>query len=293
MSEPTTPVYDGLADAKRLLRTVRSGALATLQPEGEPFASLVSVATLIDGRPILLLSRLSAHTQHLLRDPRCSLLLAEGGKGDPLAHARLTLTGQAVCLTEPAEVGEARARFLSRQPKAGLYADFPDFSFWRVTPRAAHLNGGFAKAARLDGEAVLVDAGPLAAIERGAVEHMNADHKEALALYGAVLAGAGAGAWTASGLDPDGIDLVCGDRVAARPLRRADRRGRCSTVCAEATRRSRQDDRQERPAIGPHRGRPMISASAGLPVAIHAVTVFPPRATPTVSKTFDFWPVLC
>lgn len=210
---PGIPPYDGLPEAKRLLRTIRAGTLATLQPGGAPFASLVSVATLVDGRPILLVSALSAHTQHLRADGRCSLLLAQSGKGDPLAHPRLTLAGQA----EPLE-GErrdtARSRFLSRQPKSSLYIDFPDFSFWQMTPEAAHLNGGFARAARFAGAEILADAGALADIERGAVEHMNADHREALALYGEVLAGAGPGAWAASGLDPEGIDLVCGDRVA-------------------------------------------------------------------------------
>ena len=213
MPPPEAPPYDGLADAKRLLRTVRAGTLATLQPGGSPFASLVTVATLVDGRPVLLLSALSAHTQHLSADERCSLLLAQGGKGDPLAHTRLTLTGRAERLEGDAR-DVARQRFLSRQPKASLYVDFPDFSLWRVTPDDAHLNGGFARAARLAGAELLADPGALAGIERGAVEHMNADHREALALYGEVLAGAGAGAWTASGLDPEGIDLICGDRVA-------------------------------------------------------------------------------
>lgn len=208
-----TPPYDGLPDAKRLLRMIRAGSLATLEPGGTPFASLVSVATLVDGQPILLVSELSTHTQHLRVDGRCSLLLARTGKGDPLAHPRLTLTGQAERL-EGEERDIARSRFLSRQPKASLYIDFPDFSFWRMALDAAHLNGGFARAARFAGAALMSNAALPAAVERGAVAHMNADHGEALALYGEVLAGAGAGAWVMSGLDPDGIDLICGDRVA-------------------------------------------------------------------------------
>ncbi len=208
------PAFDGLGEAKRLLRTIRAGALATLEPEGLPFVSLVSVATLIDGRPILLLSQLAAHTRHLAADPRCSLLLAERGKGDPLAHPRLTVSGQAERLGEGPTLEEARARFLSRQPKAGLYADFPDFSFWCITPKQGHLNGGFARAAGLEGADLLTDPGELAAAERGAVAHMNADHRDAVALYGEILAGEGPGAWTMSGLDAEGIDLICGDRVA-------------------------------------------------------------------------------
>ncbi len=108
----------------------------------------------------------------------------------------------------------ARARFLARQPKAALYADFPDFSFWRITPGAAHLNGGFARAARFGGAELLVEPQSFGAFERDAVAHLNDHHGEAVALYGQHLAGAGAGAWVASGLDPEGIDLTCGDRTA-------------------------------------------------------------------------------
>lgn len=211
------PGYDALGEAKRLLRTIRSGAIATLDAGGAPFSSLVSLATLIDGRVILLLSGLSAHTRHLAADPRCSLLLARGGKGDPLAHPRLTLTGSASRVTDEPALSTARLRFLARQPKASLYADFPDFSFWVVGLDEAHLNGGFARAARFAGAALLTSTAGCEALleaERSAVEHMNEDHRAALRLYGSVLARAGEGDWSASGLDPDGLDLVCGDRVA-------------------------------------------------------------------------------
>ena len=67
-----------------------------LEPDGTPFASLVTIATDADGTPLMLLSRLSAHTRNLLADPRCSLLFSQGGKGDPLAHPRLTVVGRPV-----------------------------------------------------------------------------------------------------------------------------------------------------------------------------------------------------
>ena len=66
---PVPPGYDAIAEAKQLLRTVRSGALGTLASEGGfPFASLTTVATDHDGAPILLLSGLSAHTRNLATD---------------------------------------------------------------------------------------------------------------------------------------------------------------------------------------------------------------------------------
>jgi putative heme iron utilization protein len=120
--------FDPEAQSKQLLRVIRSGALATPTKLGSLFATLAAVATLHDGSPVLLLSRLAVHTRNLERSPRCSLLLSQGGKGDPLAPPRLTLEAVA------ARTGEkiARDRFLRRNPKSELYADFPDFSFWQL-----------------------------------------------------------------------------------------------------------------------------------------------------------------
>jgi hypothetical protein len=211
------PGYDGKAEAKQLLRTVRLGALASLSPSGHPFSSLVSVASDPSGAPILLLSTLSGHTKHLLADPRASLLLARSGKGDPLAHPRITLVGRMV-KAEPGPEREAlKARFLARTPKAALYADFGDFAFWRMAVEQVHLNGGFAKAATYEWAEVAVfldGAQGLIEVEAGALEHLNNDHADALALYAQKLAGEPAARWRATGLDPEGLDLAAGDLSA-------------------------------------------------------------------------------
>lgn len=209
------PEFDGRPLARQLLRTVRAGSLATLDPQtGAPFVSLVSVATDRDGAPLLLVSRLSAHTTHLDHDPRAALLLAAGGRGDPLAHPRLSVMGR----VETAEEPHVRGRFLRRHPKAELYVDFPDFGFRRLVPERAHLNGGFARAASLDAAALLTDltgADALGDAEERALDHMNADHLDALALYASRLAGAKPDApWRATGFDPDGMDLGAGDLTA-------------------------------------------------------------------------------
>lgn len=208
--------FDAIGLARQLLRSVRSGALATLDADdGTPFASLVTIATDSDGTPLMLLSRLSAHTRNLDKDPRASLLFSAGGKGDPLAHPRLTVTGRAARSDTP----RIRERFLARHPKAKLYADFPDFGFFTLAPRAGHLNGGFAKAATLAPAELLLDmtgAEAVVAGERGAVEHMNADHADALALYAAAAGEPGTG-WRLTGLDPEGLDLMAGERTARVP----------------------------------------------------------------------------
>jgi putative heme iron utilization protein len=82
---------------------------------------------------------------------------------------------------------------------------------------SAHLNGGFARAADLKATDVLTDvpgADDLIEAEEGAVAHMNADHAEAIQLYATKLLGEADGAWRISGLDPDGADLIAGDRTA-------------------------------------------------------------------------------
>lgn len=216
--DPRQPAdFEPIPVARQLLRTARSGALGTLDPEtGAPFVSLTSVATDCDGTPVILISRLSAHTRNLLQDQRASLMLAQGGKGDPLAHPRLTLQVQAE-MAGPLDLPRLRDRYLRRHPKAKLYADFPDFAFFRLMPRHVHLNGGFARA--FDGDARLIlntldDPAAFHALETSALDHLNEDHPEALGLYATRLAGAPQASWRASGLDPLGLDLQAGDLVA-------------------------------------------------------------------------------
>ena len=75
----------------------------------------------------------------------------------------------------------------------------------------------FRSAADYPAATILTDltgADALIAAEEGAVEHMNADHAEALGLYATKLAGEPAGRWRATGLDPEGMDLSAGDLTA-------------------------------------------------------------------------------
>jgi len=119
-----------------------------LEPEtGAPFASRTLTGTDTDGTPVILVSALSSHTQALRADPRASLLAGEPGKGDPLAHPRLTVICTAEEVSRESEARAAlRERFVRRHPKAKLYVDFPDFTFFRLVPERAFLNGGFGQA---------------------------------------------------------------------------------------------------------------------------------------------------
>lgn len=215
--QETTPEATTLG--KTLLHTARYGAIAVIDPNtGAPLASRVGVANDIDGTPLILVSMLASHTPALLADPRCSLLLGEAGKGDPLAHPRISLACRARKLERgSAEQARAQRRYLNRNPKAELYVGLGDFSFFRLEIEGASLNGGFGRAYNLTRADLLVESPALDAIadaEQSALDHMNADHREAIAIYARHFGKArGDDKWMLTGLDPEGMDIVSGDAI--------------------------------------------------------------------------------
>ncbi|MBY4609757.1 pyridoxamine 5'-phosphate oxidase family protein [Rhizobium sp. 9T] len=202
--------------ARVLLRSARHAAIAVLDPEtGFPSASRVLLATDIDGTPVILVSRLSAHTKALARDPRASLLTGEPGKGDPLAYGRLTTQ----CVAEPVEHGHRiheriRTRFLDRHPKAKLYIDFPDFLFFRLKPERASLNGGFGRAYHLDGSDLVIQSPANEAIAAKAAETVRElveRHPDVAATLAVRLNAPESPSWRICGVDPAGFEIISGD----------------------------------------------------------------------------------
>ena len=169
----------------------------------------------MDGAPVILVSALSGHTPALLADSRCSLLVGEPGKGDPLAHPRISIACRAAKLERgTAAQQRAERRFLARHPKAKLYAGFADFAFFRLDPERASLNGGFGKAFALTRADLLTQGAAndaLSASEHSAVAHMNADHADAVEIYARAYAKAAPGRWVLTGIDAEGIDIADGD----------------------------------------------------------------------------------
>jgi putative heme iron utilization protein len=200
---------------KKLLREGRSGALATLLPgSGDPYCSLVNVATAADGSPLLLISTLAIHTKNILVDPRVSLMLDERKEGDPLQDARIMLMGSVTKTDDP----DVRRRYLTHQPEAEMFAGFADFAFYQMTLKAVHLVAGFGRIVDLEPADVLTptdDAAELVAAEPDILAHMNADHAETCRLYATRLLGAPDGEWRCVGCDPEGLELQL-DRTALR-----------------------------------------------------------------------------
>jgi hypothetical protein len=185
-SDAPQPPEPSFAERVRTLLSVASTAtLSTLSRShaGFPFGSLMPFALDNAGRPLFLISSMAVHTQNLGSDPRCSLFVAqENAEGDPLGAARTTLLGS--CETVPSEdVAIVREIYLSRHSNSRYWADFSDFSFFRLAPVDIYYVGGFGVMGWVDAAAYgAARPDPLAAAAPGIMAHMNADHVDSMIL---------------------------------------------------------------------------------------------------------------
>lgn len=178
--------------ARTLLHLGRIGSLSTIsrkQP-GFPFGSLMPYGLDGQGRPIFLISTMAMHTQNLQADRRASLFVTEpDAGGDPLGSSRVTLIGNALRIPEP-ELAEARAVYLAGYPDSKYWVDFEDFFFYRMDVLDVYYVGGFGVmgwVAASDYSQAQSD--PLAEHKKDIMQHMNADHKDALILIAKRFAG--------------------------------------------------------------------------------------------------------
>ena len=199
------------AQARHLLRTALKGSLATLdQPAGAPYVSMVAVATSTDGSPLQLISGLARHTANAAADARVGLLLdSTDTSGDPESGARLTLTGD---LHRTEDLG-ARRRYLARQPSAAIYADFADFSFWRLEIGHGHFIGGFGRIQPLDRQQLCLETDISATFAAGEPDMLAQIQRSRPALLRGF-----SDPWAVTGVDPEGIDLRAGTATARVPF---------------------------------------------------------------------------
>lgn len=222
MKEPVKTIRDTDEEARRLarrlIRGARFAAIGVLEPgSGFPFTSRVLTGVDVDGTPLILVSALSVHTGALVADPRASLLFGEPGKGDPLAHPRITVRTRAEPVArDDSNHARLRTRFIARHPKAALYADFPDFAFFRMVPESASMNGGFGKAFVLEASDLVIKSpamGEMEKIEPEAIAHMNTDHPDSVDTYARLHGKSRITGWKVCGIDCEGIDLANRDEL--------------------------------------------------------------------------------
>ena len=210
--------------AQTLVAGIRVGTLSTWSqaPEGYPYGSFVTFG--MDGpRPVFLVSALAEHTKNLKGDPRCSLLVAESGTGDPLARGRITLVGTCNRLNQDAEIARARDTFLAAHPSASYYVDFKDFSFWRLEVASARYIGGYGRMSWVSPEAwSQAEPDPLREAAAHIIAHMNDDHADTLARYCRVFTRATAATEARmTGVDRYGFEMSVTTDAGPRPIRLA------------------------------------------------------------------------
>ncbi len=202
--------FEAVRVARDVLHTSRTAALATLDPVSfYPYTTATNIGIEPDGTPFFFAAGLTLHARNMEADPRISLTLAPFGKGDALTLPRLTLVGKAEQLG-PDETQLAIRRYIARYPKAKLYLSLPDTRLYRLRTEGVQINGGPARNASnitpADLRTDLSGAAELMAATESEAARLNAIKGEASRL--AVLAGAKAGRWTITSIDPDGIDLA-------------------------------------------------------------------------------------
>ncbi|MBB6259865.1 hypothetical protein FHS77_000373 [Paenochrobactrum gallinarii] len=214
----TTP--QAIQIAKGLMRTARFAALACISATTQrPNASRVALATDNDGTPLILVSALAPHTASLIAHPYCSLLAGEPGKGDAMAHARITLHCTARQITREHEAYQRlRIRYLSHNPKGALYVDLGDFSFFRLEVDGASLNGGFGKAFNLTTADLICDSKfseAIATYEAETLAALNAAYKDHIRKLATQVTKneAPSSPWIISAIDPDGFNLRSNESV--------------------------------------------------------------------------------
>jgi hypothetical protein len=189
---PQLPEPSHAERVRTLLSRTTVATLSTLSRKhvGFPFGSLMPYTLDLRGHPLFLISKMAMHTQNLRADPRASLFVAQTlTDGDPLGAARATLIGRAEPVPE-SEIASARECYLTTHENSRSWVDFADFGFFRLEPVDIYYVGGFGVmgwVAARDYEDASPD--PLAAAAPDIIEHMNADHAEAMILIAQSFAG--------------------------------------------------------------------------------------------------------
>jgi len=254
-SEPAVPEPSFAERARTLLHVGRIGSLSTLsrkQP-GFPFGSVMPYGLDDRGRPLFLVSTMAMHTQNLQADPRASLLVTQpDASGDPLGASRVTLVGNVAPVPED-DVAAVRELYLARYANSKYWVDFDDFSFYRMGVVDVYYVGGFGVMGWVPAsEYDLAKPDPLADAAAGILEHMNADHRDALILLARKFGGLESEEATMTSVDRLGFHVrlktsegMRGARIGF--LREATSPAETRAVLVEMTQQARQQVQSAEP----------------------------------------------
>lgn len=247
--QPPIPEPSYAERSRTLLYLSNVATLSTISRTrpGFPFGSLMPYALDPTGRPIFLISNMAMHTQNLEADPRASLFVSRPSPdgGDILGAARVTLVGHVRQLSDD-EKPAARELYLKAHPSSQYWVNFTDFAFFRLEPVDIYYVGGFGVMGWVTArDYVAASPDPLADAAQGILDHMNADHADALVFLARVYAKLDAEAATMTSVDRLGfhvrVQTAEGMKGARIPfLREVANPAETRTILVEMVRQARQ-----------------------------------------------------
>lgn len=209
-SEPEIPQPSHAERTRTLLYQQQIGYLSSHSRKlpGFPFGSVMPYALDDAGRPIFLISKMAMHTQNLDQNPKSSLLVPDSAASrDALGAARATLMGESHAVTGD-DLEAVRELYLQAHERARYYVDYADFGFYRMEVTDVYFVGGFGVMGWVaSGDYSSASRDPLADEADGIIEHMNADHADALVLLASRFAGLEGSDATMTAIDRLGFHL--------------------------------------------------------------------------------------
>ncbi|MDF9391039.1 MULTISPECIES: HugZ family protein [Methylococcus] len=207
-------------EARALLNQAYDGVLSTHSADmpGYPFGSVMPYCLDRGGVPVIYIANIAQHTRNIQANPKVSLIVLDRSVGDVQTNGRLTLLADAQPVQED-EV-DAAERYFSFFPDARRFHNTHSFAFYRLLPVRLRYIGGFGRIHWLSPDRVLRPNPFRAEEERAMLEHMNADHRQAMRRY-CEAAGVSLEAGcepSMVGIDGEGFHLRVGTRVARFPF---------------------------------------------------------------------------
>lgn len=166
-------------NACKLIRSQHSGILSTLSlsVKGFPFGSVTPFLMTESGDIVLYASDIAQHSRNMNANEKVSLFVYDSSERDSQASARVTVIGNASVDSVDASL---QTLYFTLFPQAKAYIEAHDFRFYLIKTHKVRYIGGFGEIYWFSQNEWSELMYPMASLVDGAIQHMHADHADAL-----------------------------------------------------------------------------------------------------------------
>ena len=206
-----TADLDRACQSRMLFRAARAGVLSSHSAKlpGFPYGSALPLVTDHSGRPVVLISHLAEHTRNLVADNRASFVVFDSA--DDCRQQRVRRSSAMPSRYQSPAIW--RRAICASFPHHAQYLDIGGFAFWRIEPQQIRFIEGVGSLHWIEGSRYVEDAGEWLQLEASIIEHMNADHRDAILAYCAHVHDIRPQQAEMIGFDCDGFDVRAVDRL--------------------------------------------------------------------------------